>query len=57
MNQIDDAIQNGQSFSAPNNLNSANGATRYVSHQTGQSVVIDNVTGQVIHVGGPGFVY
>jgi hypothetical protein len=57
MNQIDDAIQNGQSFSAPNNLNPANGATRYVSSQTGRSVVIDNSTGQVIRVGGSGFVY
>jgi RHS repeat-associated protein len=55
--QIEDAIQNGQRFPAQNNINPANGATRYVSPQTGQSVVIDNVTGEVIHVGGPGFQY
>ena len=55
--QIEDAIQNGQRFPAENLINPANGATRYVSPETGQSVVIDNVTGEVIHVGGPGFQY
>ena len=40
-------------------VNKANGnpATRYVNPDTGQSVVIDDVTGQLIHVGGPGFKY
>jgi hypothetical protein len=52
---IEDAIKNGQSYPAPNKLNPRNGATRYVSPQTGQSVVIDNVTGGIIHVGGPNF--
>ena len=51
------AIQNGQSFDAPNNINPQNGATRYVSPQTGQSVVVDNATGEVIHIGRPGFAY
>jgi RHS repeat-associated protein len=55
--QIDDAIINGKAFSAPNNLNPGNGATRYVNPQSGQSVVIDNVTREVIHIGGPGFGY
>ena len=54
---IEDAINNGLSFPAPNNINPANGATRYVSPVTGQSVVIDNTTGDIIHVGGPGFRY
>jgi RHS repeat-associated protein len=57
LQQIEDAIQNGQSLPAQNLINPANGATRYVSPETGQSVVIDNVTGEVIHVGGPGFQY
>jgi hypothetical protein len=56
-NQISEAIQNGQQFPAVNNVNSANGATRYVHPTTGRSVVVDNVTGEVIHVGGDGFVY
>lgn len=55
--QIDEAISGGEKFSAPNNLNPANGATRYVHPETGRSVVVDNKTGQVIHVGGEGFRY
>jgi len=55
--QIDEALNSGQSFPAPNNINPANGATRFVNPSTGQSVVVDNVTGEVIHVGGPGFQY
>jgi len=55
--QIDDAIANGQTFPAPNNIDPGNGGTRYVNPQTGRSVVIDNKTGEVIHVGGDGFKY
>jgi hypothetical protein len=55
--QIEEAIANGQSYPAQNNINPSNGATRYVNPQTGQSVVIDNKTGELIHVGGPGFRY
>jgi hypothetical protein len=32
-------------------------ATRYVHPSTGKSVVVDNATGEVFHVGGEGFVY
>lgn len=38
-------------------INPANNATRYVHPITGQSVVIDEVTREIIHVGGPGFKY
>ncbi|WP_434148427.1 RHS repeat-associated core domain-containing protein [Methylocaldum gracile subsp. desertum] len=55
--QITEAINKGQSFPAENLVNKGNQATRYVHPQTGQSVVIDNVTKEVIHVGGPGFKY
>jgi RHS repeat-associated protein len=55
--QITQAVKSGQKFPATNNLNPANGATRYVHPTTGQSVVIDNSTRQVIHVGGPGYKY
>jgi hypothetical protein len=34
-----------------------NTATRYVHPTTGKSVVVDDVTGDVIHVGGEGFKY
>ncbi len=55
---IDEAVTGGQSFPAINKLGGANTrATRYVNPTTGQSVVIDNATGEVIQVGGPGFRY
>jgi RHS repeat-associated protein len=54
--QIQSAYEGGQQVNA---INKATGgaATRYINSQTGQSVVIDNATGQVIHVGGRGFLY
>jgi hypothetical protein len=55
--QISEAIQYGPQFPAVNNVNPDNAATRYVHPTTGRSVVVDNVTGEVIHVGGDGFVY
>lgn len=55
--QIDEAILYGQRFSAYNKINPINAATRYVHHQTGRSVVIDEVTKEVLHVGGDGFKY
>jgi hypothetical protein len=55
--QIDEALASGKQFPAPNNLNPANGATRFVHPETGRSVVIDSKTKQVIHVGGDGFKY
>lgn len=55
--QITEAIQNGQQFQAVNNANSANAATRYVHPTTVRSVVVDDVTREVIHVGGDGFIY
>jgi Colicin E5 ribonuclease domain len=32
-------------------------ATRYVHPRSGRSVVVDNATGEVFHVGGDGFEY
>lgn len=55
--QITEAIQKGQQFPAVNHVNPAHGATRYVHPTTGRSVVLDRVSGEVIHVGGDGFVY
>jgi hypothetical protein len=55
--QISEAIQNGARYSATNNVNPGNAATRYVHPTTGRSVVVDQVTGEVIHVGGDGYVY
>jgi hypothetical protein len=50
-------MQKGQQFKAVNNVNPGNAATRYVNPQTGRSVVVDDVTREVIHVGGDGFKY
>ena len=55
--QVDQAIKKGKNFPAKNNINPGNSATRYVHPETGKSVVIDNVTKEVIHVGGEGFKY
>ena len=55
--QISEAIQTGQQFQAVNKVNPCNAATRYVHPATSRSLVLDNVTGEVIHVGGDGFVY
>ncbi len=55
--QLSEAIQNGQQFPAVNNVNPGKVATRYVHPTTGRSVVVDTVSGEVIHVGGDGFVY
>lgn len=55
---IDEAVTSGSKFPAVNKLGGANTpATRYVSPTTGQSVVIDNATGEIIQVGGPDFKY
>jgi len=57
VDQIDEAIATGQRFSATNLVHPANPATRYVHPTTGRSVVRDDVTGEVVHVGGDGFLY
>lgn len=54
---IEEAIQHGPRCPAINRVNPANGATRYIHPSTGWSVVLDDTTGEVIHVGGDGFVY
>ncbi len=55
--QVTEAIKGGQQFPAVNKVNPANPALRYVHPQTGQSVVQDTVTKEIIHFGGPGFKY
>ncbi len=55
--QIEEAIRHGQRIAAVNNINPANAVTRYVHSTTGRSVDLDDATGEVIHVGGDGFVH
>jgi RHS repeat-associated protein len=54
--QIIEAIESGQQVDAVNMAN-GNPSIRYINPTTGQSVVVDTVTNEVIHVGGPGFQY
>ena len=54
--QIDEARRSGRSFPAANR-ETGGSATRYVHPVTGRSVVIDDTSGEVIHVGGDGFIY
>ncbi|MCO6509304.1 MAG: hypothetical protein J5I65_00765 [Aridibacter famidurans] len=54
---VQEAVEFGQQFPARNKIRPGNGATRYVHPKTGQSVVIDDVTNEIMHVGGPGFLY
>jgi hypothetical protein len=55
--QVTEAIKNGQQFPAQNLVNKGNPAIRYVHPTTGQSVVQDMVTKEIIHFGAPGYVY
>src|SRR5262249_32612195 len=50
--QITEAIAAGQKVPAVNLVNPGNAATRHVHPTTGRSVVVDDVTREVIHVGG-----
>lgn len=53
---IQQAIRWGRQVRAVNRA-TGNPATRYIHPTTGKSVVVDDVTGNVVHVGGPGFKY
>lgn len=52
--QIDSAVKQGERIDEINKMTGGS-ATRYVNPTTGRSVVIDNITGEVIQVGGDGF--
>jgi hypothetical protein len=53
---IKEAVSAGKQVRALNKA-TGNPATRYISPTNGQSVVVDDVTKEVIHVGGRGFKY
>lgn len=56
-NQITEAIKSGEQFPAQNLINPLNSATRYIHPETGRSVVVDDVTKEIIHIGGDKFLY
>jgi len=53
---VEEAIARGERHPAVNRETGA-AATRYIHPETGRSVVIEDVSGDVIHVGGDGFIY
>lgn len=55
--QIDEAILLGEQFPAINRVNPNNSATRFVHPVTGRSVVMDDVTFEILHIGGDGYGY
>jgi len=54
--QITGAITSGVRV-ATANRETDRPATRYVHPETGRSVVIEDQSGEIIHVGGDGFIY
>ncbi|WP_428151043.1 hypothetical protein [Brevundimonas sp.] len=54
--QIVEARDRGEGHAAVNQ-ETGRAATRYIHPETGRSVVIEDVSGDVIHVGGDGFIY
>jgi hypothetical protein len=57
LEQIDEAIAAGRRYPARNYVNPGNTATRYASPRTGKSVVVDDQTGEVLHVGAADYKY
>ncbi|MGC2372541.1 MAG: RHS repeat-associated core domain-containing protein [Solirubrobacteraceae bacterium] len=53
---IQEAMKSDDQVQAVNKA-TGNPATRYINPTTGQSVVVDDLTKEVVHVGGPGFKY
>lgn len=54
--QVQEAFEHGKRYPVVNKATGGS-ASRYVHPRIGQSVVLDDVTGQPIHFGGPGFQY
>jgi len=54
--KIEEAISNGEKYPAKN-FQTGGSATRYVHPQTRQSIIIDDTTKGIIHIGGKGFMY
>lgn len=55
--EIQEACDKGAAYPAVDETASASTATRFVHPTSGKSVVINNATGNIIHVGGKDFLY
>ena len=54
--QIAEAVERGERHASVDRETSRP-ATGYVHPETGRSVVLDDASGEIIHVGGDGFLY
>jgi len=57
IDQIAEALESKESYPAVNNLRPGNSATRYVHPETGRSIVIDEITREILQVGGDGYLW
>lgn len=55
--EIVNALNNGKSYPAVDKTAGGASATRYVNPDTGKSVVVNDDTGKIIHLGGEDFKY
>lgn len=55
--EIQEAYGKGNAYSAVDETANGSAATRFVHPTSGKSVVINNATGKIIHVGGKNFLY
>jgi hypothetical protein len=55
--EIYEAVKVGQSAPVINQVNPGNAATIYYHPVTGRAVVVDNVTNEILHIGGDNFNY
>jgi hypothetical protein len=55
--QISEALKSKEFYKVQNKVNPGNPATRYVHPTTGKSVVIDDVTREILQVGGEKFLW
>ena len=55
--EIHEAYDKGTAYPAVDETANSTAATRFVHPTNGKSVVINNATGRIIHVGGKDFLY
>lgn len=55
--QILEAYEQGSATTAVDKTSNFSSATRYIHPETGKSVIVNNDTGRVVHVGGAGYRY
>ncbi len=57
LEEIDETIANGEQAPAPNRVHPENTATKYIDPKTGKSLVRDDITKEILHIGKAGYDY